>query len=146
MTRDINSTINCTNSKLRKATRLLAQAYDSALKPLGLKSTQFTLLATLRTMGNPPLTRLAETLVMDRTTLTRNLKPLINKGLIKVCSEDDRRVKQIQLTPAGIRLVGEAIPHWQAVQSRVVGQLGQERWGQLLDDLDIAIDVIQGGH
>ena len=143
MTRDINNITNCTNSKLRKATRLVAQAFDTALQPAGLKSTQFTLLATLRAMGNPPLTKLAEAMVMDRTTLTRNLKPLINKGLIQVRSEEDRRVKQIQLMPEGEQVLAEAMPYWLQVQKRVVDQLGEERWAQLLEDLEVAVDVIK---
>ena len=65
----------CACANLRKAARVVTQAYDKALKPTGLRATQFTVIATLATEGDAPLTRLAEALVMDRTTLTRNLKP-----------------------------------------------------------------------
>ena len=80
----------CACANLRKATRAVTQVYDAALRPSGLKATQFTLLATLATLGDPPLTRLAEAMVKDRTTLTRNLKPLIAKGSVRVAEGDVR--------------------------------------------------------
>ena len=67
----------CAHASLRKAMRVVSQAYDAALKPSGLRATQFTLLAVLARAGDMPLTKLAEILVMERTTLTRNLKPLM---------------------------------------------------------------------
>ena len=70
----------CTCANLRKATRVITQAFDAALQPTGLKATQFTVLATLARQGDGPLTLLAESLVMDRTTLTRNLKPWSARG------------------------------------------------------------------
>ena len=67
---------NCTFANLRKASRTVSQAYNDALRPAGLKATQFTLLATLNKRGEVSVSELAAALVMDRTTLTRNLKPL----------------------------------------------------------------------
>lgn len=81
---EILDVVNCTSATLRKATRVVTQVYDGALRPVGLRATQFNLLATLAISGDTPLTRLAEMLVMNRTTLTRNLKPLVGKGLICV--------------------------------------------------------------
>ena len=143
MKRSVNDITNCTNMNLRKATRLVTQAYDAALQSAGLKATQFTLLATLRGLGNPPLTKLAEAMVMDRTTLTRNLKPLIDKGLIRIATEQDQRIRQIQLTPQGKRLLDEALPQWQHIQNRVVERMGEERWAQFLEDLELTIEVMK---
>ncbi len=140
---DVNDITNCTNRKLRMATRLVTQAYDTAMQSAGLKATQFTLLATLRGLGNPPLTKLAEAMVMDRTTLTRNLKPLVNKGLIRIGTEQDQRVRQIQLTPQGRQLLDDAMPQWQQIQIRVVESLGQERWARFLEDLETTIEVMK---
>ena len=132
--------------KLRKATRLITQAYDTALKPAGVKATQFTLLATLRGLDDPPLTKLAEVMVMDRTTLTRNLKPLVDKGLIRFGTEEDQRVKQIQLTEKGEKLLDEAMPEWQHIQSEVMQRLGRARWNQFLEDLDATIEIMNASR
>ncbi len=135
---------DCTCANLRKAARAVTQAYDSALQPSGLKATQFTVLATLSRREDVPVSRLAEALVMDRTTLTRNLKPLMAKGLIDVGSDDDRRIRRLSLTDAGRRKLADALPHWQAAQVRLARKLGQEPWSDLLDNLSAAVTAVQG--
>lgn len=134
----------CTCANLRKATRVVTRAYDAALQPSGLKATQFTLLSMLKIGGAMPLTQLAAALVMDRTTLTRNLKPLVGKGLVRIEPAADRRVRQVVLTPAGKRDWALARPHWERAQSRIVEQLGVERWRGLIDDLSAAIAAVPG--
>jgi DNA-binding MarR family transcriptional regulator len=134
----------CTCANLRKAARVVTQVYEAALQPTGLKATQFTLLATLSKRGDLPLTRLAEALVMDRTTLTRNLKPLVGKGLVRVDQDEDQRVRRISLTDAGRGILDEALPLWRKTQSRFVESLGRERWSGFLDDLVETVNVVQG--
>ncbi len=131
----------CTCANLRKAARVVTQAYDAALRPAGLKATQFTLLATLAKRGDTPLTRLADALVMDRTTLTRNLKPLLRKGLIRIEHEQDQRVRKVSLTEAGRRVFEDACPRWEQAQSRIVERLGQARWSGFLEDLSATVAV-----
>ncbi len=92
---------SCTCANMRKASRVVTQSFDAALRLAGLKATQFTLLATLSKRGDLPLTRLAEALVMDRTALTRNLKPLVGKGNVRADRHEDQRVRRISLTDAG---------------------------------------------
>ena len=133
----------CTCANLRRATRVVTQLYDAALAPVGLKATQFTLLSTLHELGEARLTDLAETLVMDRTTLTRNLKPLMERGLIEESTERDRRVRRLSLSTDGLRTIKEALPHWERVQTRTVEGLGSKSWQSLLDDLAIAVTVAQ---
>ncbi len=125
----------CTCGNLRKATRAVTRLYDAALQPAGLKATQFSLLAALSKVGDAPLTRLAEILAMDRTTLTRNLKPLVNKGLIGIGHDEDQRIRMVGLTAAGKRVFKHALPAWEQAQSRMVESLGRARWSGLLDDL-----------
>ena len=134
----------CTCANLRKASRAVTQVYDAALQPTGLKATQFTLLATLATFGDLPLTRLAEALVMDRTTLTRNLKPLVGKGLVDVARDDDQRVRRIGLTPSGRIAFDEALPHWRNAQSRFVEGFGQERLRDFLVGIGGAVSIAHG--
>lgn len=135
--------VNCTSANLRKVNRLVTQVYDASLRPVGLRATQFNLIATLVKLGDTPLSRLAGVLVMDRTTLTRNLKPLVDKGLIRIDHEEDQRIRIISLTDEGRIVFEEALPFWREAQSQLVEGLGQNRWSAFLDDLRATIDVIQ---
>ncbi len=134
----------CTCANLRKAARAVTQVYDQALRPTGLKVTQFTLLATLSNRGDLPLSRLAAALVMDRTTLTRNLKPLVGKGLVRIVQDEDLRVRRISLTDAGGNCLSRALPNWRQAQSRLVEALGHARWSGFLDDLTETVARAQG--
>ncbi|MES0403379.1 MAG: MarR family winged helix-turn-helix transcriptional regulator [Hyphomicrobium sp.] len=138
--RNATNVAACTCANLRKAARVVTQRYDAALQPTGLKTTQFTLLATLTKRGDLPLTHLAEALVMDRTTLTRNLKPLVGKGFIRIENEQDQRVRKIKLTEKGSGAFKNALPHWAAVQSQIVAGLGLKRWSGFVDDLAAIVD------
>ena len=133
----------CTCANLRKAARVVTQAYDAALQPVGLKATQLTLLATLANRGDMPLTRLAEALVMDRTTLTRNLKPLDRQGLIRIEQEADQRVRKVTLTDTGARVLKQAQPLWEHVQSQIHEKLGQRKWSTLLNGLSATVAAVR---
>ncbi|MEH6633589.1 MAG: MarR family winged helix-turn-helix transcriptional regulator [Halopseudomonas aestusnigri] len=132
---EVEDVTACTCARLRKATRILTQAYDVALKPSGLKGTQFTLLATLDKTGEIPLSRLADVLGMERTTLTRNLKPMMSKRYIKTNQDDDQRVRLIQITTEGAQVFQEAMPLWQSVQAQAVEKLGRKDWTLLMGAL-----------
>ena len=129
----------CLCSNLRKAARTVTQAYDAALLPSDIKITQFILLSKLSTLGEVPVSTLADALVMDRTTLTRNLKPLISRGWIRIAADDDRRVRLVSLTREGQARFEDAHPHWQQAQVQMTERLGTERLGALLDDLSATI-------
>ena len=132
---------DCACLNLRQASRTVTQAYDNALRPHGLRATQFSLLAALQQNGEAPLSKLAQALVMDRTTLTRGLTPLKDKGLIATSNDDDARVTLVSLTPAGRNLFIEALPSWQAAQERFVSNLGNETWETLLQALNRAVKM-----
>jgi DNA-binding MarR family transcriptional regulator len=83
--------------------------YDQFLAPSGLQITQFTLLVSCAVAGPVPITNLAEVLVMDRTTLARNLKPLEKRGMVKISEGEDRRVRLVELTEKGWVLM-KALP------------------------------------
>lgn len=133
----------CAHANLRKALRVVSQAYDAALKPSGLRATQFTLLAVVAGRGELPLSKLAEILVMDRTTLTRNLKPLVRQGWLSIGREDDERVRLISATDAGRQIVAEATPLWRDVQSRVSKGLGDERLSGMINDLNAVAETVR---
>lgn len=133
----------CTCANLRKASRLVTQFYDAALQPAGLRATQFTLLATLSKRGSLAHSRLAEALVMDRTTLTRNLKPLVERGLIDVGQGADQRVRQVALTAAGKAALDAALPYWRQAQARIVERLGRKPWAEFLGGLKETVQSLQ---
>ena len=126
---------NCTCFNLRKATRALTQIYDDALRPIGLGANQVAVLSVIGATGPIGMSDLAHHLVMDRTTLTRNLKPLLDAGYIESREGTDRRRRLIELTSKGERILTDAVPLWQDVQTRVADTLGQNRWARLLGDL-----------
>ena len=133
--------VDCACFNLRKTTRAITQVYDEALRPTGLRVTQFSLLIATMMLESVTVTRLAEIGVMDRTTLTRNLKPLEKKGLIKVTPGDDQRTRVVTLTPHGQEILAKALPLWEKVQARIVKELGQERWNSLQGDLEKVVSL-----
>lgn len=97
----------------QRAARVVARRFDEALRPLGLKSGQFSLLMSLNRPHPPTLGSVSELLAMDRTTLTANLKPLERDGLIEVRpDEKDRRARRLVLTEKGQSLLVSAVPVW----------------------------------
>jgi DNA-binding MarR family transcriptional regulator len=135
---------DCNGTAMRKASRRLTQLYDTALEPCGLRSTQFAILAELeRAPGEPPtMADLARALVMDRSALGHNLRPLERDGLIVLeASEADRRRRHVMLTAAGRAKFREARRLWQAAQNRfqeVFGDAESARLRAML--LSIAYD------
>ncbi|HYB99512.1 MAG TPA: MarR family winged helix-turn-helix transcriptional regulator [Candidatus Limnocylindrales bacterium] len=130
---------DCVCLNLRQAARAVTQLYDEALRPCGLRATQLGLLAMTHKAGSLPISRLAELLVMDRTTLTRNIKPLEKQGLICTNCGDDKRIRSICLTEEGKAALQAALPLWEEVQRQVVAKLGAERLERMLEDLTVAI-------
>ena len=132
----------CVCFNIRKSARAITQLYEEALRPTGLRATQFTLLVATRVMGTGTINGLAKGLVMDRTTLTRNLQPLEKQGFIRImpCKED-RREREVTLTLAGQEILSDALPLWKAVQETVVQALGQGRVTRLLKDLSATVDL-----
>jgi len=130
----------CTCAGLRRATRAVSQLYDAALRPSGLKATQFNVLAILAEGGPVPQARLADMLVMERTTLIRNLRPLARDGLVEVSGRGvEPRV--VALTPAGNDAYRRALPYWESVQTAFADALGAGRWERLTEDLGRVVEA-----
>ena len=124
---------DCTCLALRMATRRVTQLYDHFLADAGLRITQFGLLATLRIAQPLSVTALAQRMAMDRTTLTRNLKPLERLGLITLAPGPDRRTRTVRLTDAGRDAVRRAAPLWREAQAVMAEAMGADRLRQLHD-------------
>jgi DNA-binding MarR family transcriptional regulator len=122
----------CMGMHVRRASRIVTQVYDAALRPVGLAVNQFTLLVAIHLVESTPITRLAVELFTDQTTLTRNLKILEKRGLVAIAPGEDRRVKLVSLTTEGEAVLAEAIPLWEQAQTEVMQQFGEEKWQTLL--------------
>jgi DNA-binding MarR family transcriptional regulator len=127
----------CTANSLRRASRQVSAVFDEAIAETGLRGTQFTLLTALAMGGGEmPLTRLAEVLSLDRTTLTRNLLPLQRDKLVESRPVPDGRVRKMALTQRGQQALERALPRWEAAQKRMVATLGERKWKELMSTLD----------
>lgn len=131
--KDIGRRCACFN--LRRASRLITRRFDEAFRDFGLKATQLSLLMAIYHAPYQPLSKLASILGMDRTSLTRNLNILYDKGLVLVEGSDDKRVRRIGISSEGERLLEEVSPVWRKVQAEVEETLGGEHWGNLLSGL-----------
>lgn len=126
----------CVNFNLRKAMRAVSQHYDKILAPVKLRCTQFTILTILDRVGTVTITELAEYLIMDRTTLTRNLKPLVKEGYIIITSSvRDKRSRCVALTSAGKEIRETAMPYWEQAQNEIVSFMGEENAIQFIQYL-----------
>lgn len=129
----LNKCAACACFAVRRAARVVTQHYDRSLRPSGLRATQFTLL-TMLTLGGPlPLSRAADRLGMERTTLTRNLRPLLAQGLVMVGHGTDRRVRTVTITPKGHHAAVAALPHWRRAQRAVARHLTANVFASLDD-------------
>jgi DNA-binding MarR family transcriptional regulator len=122
----------CYSLAVRQAARHVTAFYDRYMAPFGLRSTQFSILSILRRAGPISINALAAELVMDRTTLGRNIRPLQRAGLVTaVVAKDDRRSRQLQLTPRGLARINEARKGWTRAQAGFEAAFGKGRAGEL---------------
>ncbi|WP_216850948.1 MarR family winged helix-turn-helix transcriptional regulator [Acidisphaera sp. L21] len=124
----------CFGTAMRKASRRVTQLYDDALGPCGLRSTQYAIFAelTYRDATPPTLAELAAALVMDRSSVGHNLRPLERDGYVALQAGDtDRRQRRVALTPLGQAKFREAQRLWQTAQDKFVGIYGEAASEQL---------------
>ena len=114
----------CACSQVRRTARKLSLFYDAALATAGLTVTQYALLVNISRAGKVSHTALAAKVGMDRTTLTRNLRPLIKDKLIATAAGEDRREHLLGLTARGSRKLQEALPLWENAQRQFIAQMG----------------------
>src|SRR3984957_11879668 len=125
----------CTCGSLRKASRRISQFYDTALAPLGIKSTQYSILSEVdRGSLEGPVTmcELATAMVMDRSTLGHNLKPLERDDLVILrLSADDRRKRYVELTKKGRLMLRKSRRLWRHAEGRFESIFGKEPAAEL---------------
>jgi DNA-binding MarR family transcriptional regulator len=121
----------CTNFKLRQLMRRVAQHYDAELGKSGLKTTQYSLLSNAISLGPVRPVDLATALKVDASTLTRNLRPLVDAGWLEVGPGPDGRSRLVSVTQAGREKRHEAQRRWRVAQEGINEVLGPRRVGQL---------------
>lgn len=134
-TRDLQPS-QCTLLRLRRTTRRVTQIYDRHLAPLGLRVTQYSVLGSLIVQAPIAIGAFAEIMGMDRTTLTRNIRPLIRAGWIELIAGDDRRLRTITVTSEGKAMFRRAIPLWRQAESELREAVGADAISQLQRLLD----------
>jgi DNA-binding MarR family transcriptional regulator len=118
----------CNGAALRKANRRLSQLYDNVLAPCGLSAAQRSILVHIERAGSPTMTELASAMVLDRSALARNIKPLERDGyLAQRPDEDDGRSRRVDLTSEGRAKLAESNRLWRKAQRRFEEVYGEEQ-------------------
>lgn len=117
----------CFGLNIQRAARSIAKKFDDAFRPMGLNHWQFGMLMTLNVPNGLSVSELAELLVVDRTTVTANVKPLERAGLLYVAvDKDDARSRRIELTDTAVKLLEAAFPVWERVNDEIERAMGHE--------------------
>jgi DNA-binding MarR family transcriptional regulator len=122
----------CLCNALRRASRAVSRLYDEELRGVGLRTTQYSLLRVLSRTGEVRQRDLGGSTSLDETTLTRNLRPLIESGWVVIGAGEDRREKLVRLTEAGAAKLRQALSAWERAQQRMRSRLSEGAWSSLL--------------
>jgi DNA-binding MarR family transcriptional regulator len=126
----------CYCHTLRKAARRISARYDSALAPMGISLAQYSMLRTISRHGTLSLTALGDMMELDRSTVGRNVRPLMRDGLLAPGTTDDLRESAVMVTEKGKRVLDAAFPAWSQAQSAIEEALGRKKLGRLIEALE----------
>ena len=147
MTQPRNSTPRpCACTTVRTASRLLARAYDSALQETDLNVTQLAVLRAIERAPGEPLSRVAEQLSMDRTSMYRSIAKMKDHGWLTLSDGPDARSRSAVLSDRGRRVLDDAAPHWESIQTEVVRRFGRRRWSELVEELNALSAIVDDVH
>ncbi|MGE7687987.1 MarR family winged helix-turn-helix transcriptional regulator [Lysinibacillus sp. NPDC097214] len=142
--KNIEYTQICVCANLRKKSRVVTQLYDKLLQPTGLKITQYSMLANINHQQSVSISRLGEILLLDQTTITRNINLLKQNGYVDLTrNPQDARTKVITLTKKGIEKLNEAAPIWEDIQERIINDIGIEKYEDFYETLKTIQKIIQ---
>jgi DNA-binding MarR family transcriptional regulator len=120
-------TLPCTNLRIRQLMRRVSQHYDAEMARAGLKTTQYSLLAHVRKLGPLRPGTLAQSMKVSASTLTRNLKPLVDAGWLVMTAGSDARSRTVAMTDAGRAKWSEARGLWRVAQDGLSQRIGAAR-------------------
>jgi DNA-binding MarR family transcriptional regulator len=132
----------CLCASFRRTARAMTQMYEKKLRPLGLRSTQLTILQVLARTGELSQGQMGRILAMDSTSLTRTLRVMARQGWVEERRGEDRRERLIRMTDAGEALLRRAQPVWDEVQAELRGRLGDQLWSGLAESMQQATNLL----
>ena len=126
----------CVCTTVRRVSRVLARAFDAVLEPIGLNVTQLAVLRAIQRHPNEPLTRVAEDLCMDRTSLYRAVSRMQRDGWLKIAAGADARSRTAEFTSRGRRVLHAADLPWGRAQTAIIERFGRDKWRALVSELE----------
>jgi len=133
---------NCLFSKTRIVSRYVTNLYTKALKDTGVTPVQYSMMTAIQILKQGNINNLSSALKMDRTTINRNLKPLVRDGYIHINESEDKRERRISITKEGEEIYNKGYIEWQKAQEELKESIGKENYEQLTLALDSIINII----
>lgn len=118
----------CALFDVHRVSRVLTVLYNTHLRDTGLTMAQFTLLRNIAALAPVGMTKIAEAMLMDRTSVTRLIDPLIRGNLLATQTGEDRRFRHIVVTPEGLAAVARSEAAWRQAQLDLYQRIGSEQW------------------
>jgi len=131
---------NCMFTKLRQVSRYVTNIYSKSMKEVGLTPVQSSMMTAIKLLNNANINALSQALNMDRTTINRNLKPLIRSEIVYIGECEDKREKLVSLTKKGEDVYDRGYVKWKEAQHELENRIGKESWNKMNGMLD---DIIQ---
>ncbi len=133
---DLNGTGYCASLNFRRTARAVTRMYDTAMQNSGIRSTQFAILVGIAKTQPVSMGKLADVLIIDRTTLTRSLRLLQKERLVTISKRTTMRQRLLELTPEGVGALARSLPLWRAVHAQFVSEVGSDYWLKLRGELE----------
>jgi len=133
---------NCLFAKTRTVSRYVTNIYAKSLKKIGVTPVQYSMLTAIQILKDGNINDLSSALKMDRTTINRNLKPLVRDGFVYVNDSDDKREKRVTITKEGEEIYKVGYTEWQKAQDEFKASIGVSDWNELNEVLDDIIKII----
>ena len=137
----------CALFDLHRASRVLTTLYNAHLRQTGMTMAQFTLLRNIAALSPAGVTQIAEAMLMDRTSVTRMIEPLIKCGyLSSKAGKEDRRVRNISITPAGLEAMANSHEAWRNAQQELYDIIGADQWMAMRRALRDTVHIVRRQH
>jgi DNA-binding MarR family transcriptional regulator len=133
---DLNGTGYCASLNFRRTARAITRRYDTAMQDSGIRSTQFAILVGIAKTQPVSMGKLADVLIIDRTTLTRSLRLLQKERLVTISKRTTMRQRLLEITPEGVAALARSLPLWRAVHAQFVAEVGSDYWLHLRGELE----------